>query len=67
MAREQKVPVFSQDEHEATMRVGAVGLGNTVVVCVAIVIKSGWSGQLGGVGRCPSAVAALGSAPRNTE
>ena len=26
------------------MRVGAVGLGNTVVVCVAIVIKSGWSG-----------------------
>ncbi|CAK8990244.1 Multidrug and toxin extrusion protein 1 (MATE-1) (mMATE-1) (Solute carrier family 47 member 1) [Durusdinium trenchii] len=31
-------------EAEATRRVGAVGLGNTVVICVALVVKSGWTG-----------------------
>ncbi|CAJ1334807.1 unnamed protein product [Effrenium voratum] len=34
----------SPDEEEATMRVGAVGMGNTMVICVALVVKSGWSG-----------------------
>ena len=32
----------SPDETEATFRVGAVGLGNTVVICIALVVKSGW-------------------------
>lgn len=34
----------SPDETEATFRVGAVGLGNTVVICIALVVKSGWAG-----------------------
>ena len=34
----------AKDEEEATMRVGAVGMGNTMVICVALVVKSGWSG-----------------------
>ena len=34
----------SPNEMDATSRVGAVGLGNTMVTCVALVVKSGWAG-----------------------
>lgn len=41
------VPIWAAahgGQEGATQRVGAVGLGNTVVICVALVVKSGWAG-----------------------